>query len=98
MGLRRSQDVHGRVNLIAESRGLLRLDATRIERLNRIDESITLATLPDRTSVEKDDLVATIKIIPFAVAGPVMAEAEALITEAAPLAAIGHCPEASRSG
>ena len=87
-GLRRSQDVHGRVNLIAECRGLLRLDAARIERLNRLDESITLATLPDRSSVEKDDLVATIKIIPFAVAGPVMAEAQALITGAAPLAAI----------
>ena len=76
------------MNLIAECRGLLRLDAARIERLNRLDESITLATLPDRSSVEKDDLVATIKIIPFAVAGPVMAEAEALITGAAPLAAI----------
>ena len=62
---------------------MLRLDAARIERLNRIDESITLATLPDRTSVEKDDLVATIKIIPFAVTGAAMAEAEALTTEGA---------------
>jgi molybdenum cofactor cytidylyltransferase len=87
-GLRRSPDVHGRVNLIAGLRGLLRLDAARIERLNRIDESITLATLPDRTTVEKDDLVATIKIIPFAVAGPALVEAEALITGGAPALAI----------
>ena len=80
-GLRRSQDVHGRVNLIAGWRGLLRLDVRRIERLNRIDESITLATLADRTVVEKDDLVATIKIIPFTVAGTAMAKAEALIAK-----------------
>jgi molybdenum cofactor cytidylyltransferase len=80
-GLRRSQDVHGRVNLVAGWRGLLRLDVGRIERLNRIDESITLATLADRTVVEKDDLVATIKIIPFTVAGTAMAKAEALIAK-----------------
>ncbi len=87
-GLRRSRDVHGRVNLIAESRGLLRLDIKKLERLNRIDESVTLATLADRTVVEKDDMVATLKIIPFAVSGPAMSAAEALISQGAPALAV----------
>ena len=80
-GIRRSQDVHGRVNLFAKSRGLLRLDAAAIERLNLIDEAVTLATLPDRTVVEKDDLVATLKIIPFAVSAPTISAAETLLRQ-----------------
>jgi molybdenum cofactor cytidylyltransferase len=83
--LRRSPDVHGRVNLFATAAGLLRLDVENISRLNRIDESVTLATLADRTVVAPGDMVATLKIIPFAVAGSVMSEAEALIAAAAPL-------------
>ncbi len=80
-GFRRSEDVHGRVNLFAEAQGLLRLDASKIERLNLIDESVTLATLPDRSVVAPDDMVATLKIIPFAVSAATMAAAEALIGE-----------------
>ena len=80
-GIRRSQDVHGRVNLFAEHRGLLRLDAPGIRQLNLIDEAVTLATLPDRTVVEKDDLVATLKIIPFAVSAPTISAAETLLRQ-----------------
>jgi molybdenum cofactor cytidylyltransferase len=87
-GIRRSQDVHGRVNLFAKSRGLLRLDAAAIERLNLIDEAVTLATLPDRTVVEKDDLVATLKIIPFAVSALTISAAETLLREGGPLLAV----------
>jgi len=77
--LRRSTDVHGRVNLLAETDGLLRLDVRKIEQFNLVDESITLATLPDRSVVRQGDMIATLKIIPFAVAGAAMAIAEALI-------------------
>jgi molybdenum cofactor cytidylyltransferase len=77
--LRRSADVHGRVNLFAEADGLLRLHTGAIEQLNLIDEAITLATLPDRSVVKKDDMVATLKIIPFAVGARAMDAAEGLI-------------------
>ena len=87
-GIRRSQDVHGRVNLFAKSRGLLRLDATAIERLNLIDEAVTLATLPDRSVVEKDDLVATLKIIPFAVSASTISAAETLLRQNGRLLAV----------
>jgi molybdenum cofactor cytidylyltransferase len=78
--LRRSTDVHGRVNLFAEADGLLRLDPAAIEALNLIDESITLATLADRSVVKSGDMLATLKIIPFAVSARAMDDAEALIT------------------
>jgi len=77
--LRRSADVHGRVNLFAEADGLLRLDASKIEQLNLIDEAITLATLPDRSVVKSGDMIATLKIIPFAVSARAMDAAETLI-------------------
>jgi molybdenum cofactor cytidylyltransferase len=85
-GLRRSPDVHGRVNLFAEADGLLRLDAPAIERLNLIDESITLATLPDRGVVKSGDMIATLKIIPFAVSARAMEAAETLIATASLIA------------
>src|ERR1700759_1014339 len=65
----RSRAATGRVNLVAEVPGLLRVDAVRIDRLNSIDESITIGTLPDYAVVAPKDLLATIKIIPFSVPG-----------------------------
>lgn len=75
----RSKAATGRVNLLAESAGLLVLDAGLIERLNTLDESITLATLPNYSQVSPKEMLATIKIIPFAVPGPALAVAEALL-------------------
>lgn len=82
-GVRVAAPVHGRVNLFAQADGLLRLNVEAIVALNRIDESVTLATLADATSVVVGDMVATLKIIPFAVAGAVMARALALLDKGA---------------
>jgi molybdenum cofactor cytidylyltransferase len=76
--LARTRAATGRVNLAAEAPGLLCIDGARIDRLNSIDESLTVGTLPDGSVVAAKDLVATIKVIPFAVPGAVLAEAEAL--------------------
>lgn len=56
----------GRCNLVAEAPGLLVLDRDRIDRINAIDESITIATLPAYDPVEERQMAATIKVIPFA--------------------------------
>ena len=77
----RSRAATGRVNLLAEAPGLLRIDATRIDCLNTIDEALTIGTLPDYAVVAAKDLVATIKIIPFAVPGTVLSVAEALVRQ-----------------
>ncbi|HUB13666.1 MAG TPA: molybdopterin-binding/glycosyltransferase family 2 protein [Acetobacteraceae bacterium] len=74
----RTRAATGRVNLAAEAPGLLRVDRGKIDRLNTIDEALTVGTLPDYTVVARKDLVATIKVIPFSVPGTVLAVAEAL--------------------
>ncbi len=80
--LARTRAATGRVNLAAEVPGLLRVDAAMINRLNTIDESLTIGTLPDFSVVAPKDLVATVKIIPFSVPGNVLAVAEALVRQA----------------
>jgi molybdenum cofactor cytidylyltransferase len=77
----RTRAATGRVNLAAEVPGLLRVDAGRIDRINGIDESITIGTLPDYAVVAPKDLVATIKIIPFSVPGNVLSVAEAMVRQ-----------------
>ena len=78
----RSRAATGRVNLVAEVPGLLRIDTAMIDRLNSIDESLTIGTLPDFAVVAPKDMVATVKIIPFSVPGRVLAVAEALVRQA----------------
>jgi molybdenum cofactor cytidylyltransferase len=55
----------GRVNLFAQTRGVLAFDRERVDRLNLVDEAITLGTLPPFAVVEPRQMVATVKIIPF---------------------------------
>src|SRR5216683_2814116 len=55
----------GRANLFAEAHGLFVLAPERIDRLNLVDEAITLGTLPPFAVVEPRQMVATVKIIPF---------------------------------
>jgi molybdenum cofactor cytidylyltransferase len=74
----RSRAATGRVNLFAESPGLFTLDAALIERINAVDESVTIATLPNNSVVDTKEMLATIKIIPFAVPGRVLAVVEAI--------------------
>ena len=62
-----SRASNGRSNLIARSRGLAVLDRVRVERVNMVDEGLTVATVEPYAVVEPGDLLATIKIIPFAV-------------------------------
>jgi len=57
----------GRVNLFATNAGVLRIDEARIHALNRIDEAVTIATLPPWQVVQPGRMAATVKIIPFAV-------------------------------
>ncbi|MDE2227965.1 MAG: molybdopterin-binding/glycosyltransferase family 2 protein [Alphaproteobacteria bacterium] len=67
-GVRADPAFTGRANLFAQSAGLCRVDRAAVDRLNAIDEAITLATLEPDTVVEPKQMVATVKIIPFAVA------------------------------
>jgi molybdenum cofactor cytidylyltransferase len=72
----------GRANLFAETKGLLVFDREQLDRLNLIDEAVTLGTLPRFAVVEPRQMVATVKIIPFAV----------------PEDAVARCIEIARDG
>ena len=83
----------GRVNLFAEARGLLRLDPARVDAINAIDESVTIATLPDHAAVEPGQMLATVKIIPFAAPVAAVEQAERLAAnDAPPLAVLPYRP------
>src|SRR5271169_272647 len=58
----------GRANLFARAAGVLVVDKDAIDHLNRIDEAITVATLPAYKPVVAGEMIATVKIIPFGVA------------------------------
>ena len=74
-GVRADRASTGRCNLHATSDGLLSVDRSVIDRVNAIDPAVTLATLADRTVVRAGRMVATVKIIPFAVPEAVVANA-----------------------
>jgi molybdenum cofactor cytidylyltransferase len=74
----RSRAATGRVNLIAESAGLLTVDAGLIDRMNAVDESVTVATLPNHSVVAPKEMLATIKVIPFSAPGRVLSVVEAM--------------------
>ncbi|HMN87775.1 MAG TPA: molybdopterin-binding/glycosyltransferase family 2 protein, partial [Bauldia sp.] len=62
----------GRSNLYAAGAGVLTVDRSAIDRLNAIDPAVTVATLPEFAVVEPGRMVATVKIIPFAVSRTVV--------------------------
>jgi len=74
-GVRPAKAFTGRANLIANAGGLALIDAAHLDRLNRIDERITVATVAPLAAVSGDQIVATIKIIPFAVPQTILDEA-----------------------
>jgi molybdenum cofactor cytidylyltransferase len=78
----------GRANLFAESAGVLVVEREAIDALNRVDPAITLATLPAFAPVVAGKMIATVKIIPFAVAKAARDGALAAAANAAPLVRI----------
>lgn len=68
----------GRANLIAEVMGPLYVNVPVLEKLNNIDEGITIATLRAYSLVRPGDLLALVKIIPFGVAADRVVDVEAI--------------------
>lgn len=66
----------GRANLFADVAGLATIDAARLSELNLLDEGLTIATTPPFERVAANQMVATVKIITFALPEAVVARAE----------------------
>lgn len=75
-GLSQSAPFTGRVNLYADKPGLIELNSDAVLRINRIDPAITLATLPNLARVSSRSMVATIKVITYAVPKHLVSAAE----------------------
>ena len=75
----------GRANLYAETAGLARIDTARLDALNELDEALTVATLADYEPVEAGQMLATVKIIPFAAPRTAVERGEQLLQGDAPL-------------
>lgn len=56
----------GRCNHFAREAGVAVIDEQRVDALNELDESVTVATLPPYARVSPRQMVATVKIIPYA--------------------------------
>lgn len=70
----------GRVNLHALEAGVFVVDKQLVDAMNAVDPAVTLATLPQYAGVEKGRMVATVKIIPFAVPGAIVDKVTSLCT------------------
>lgn len=86
-GVRVTKAKSGRINVMSMRAGLLELDADRITALNGVDPMITVATLPNLERVTAGVMLATIKVIPYAVRQNVLANICAEIAGAQP------CPD-----
>jgi molybdenum cofactor cytidylyltransferase len=84
-GVRVDRAFTGRANLFSEAAGILVVNKTAIDALNLIDEAVTFATLPAFKPVVAGEMIATVKIIPFAVSGAVRDATLAVARAAAPL-------------
>ncbi len=81
-GLRVSKAATGRVNLFATGPGVARIDAPAIAAFNAINPMITVATVPPFFRVDADVMVATIKIISYAVPADDVTQACAAASDA----------------
>ena len=84
-GVRVDRAFTGRANLFADGPGVLVVDKTAIDCLNLIDEAVTFATLPEFKPVVTGEMIGTVKIIPFAVAGAVRDATVAVARSKTPL-------------
>jgi hypothetical protein len=81
----------GRTNLLSTVLGVLRVDVGRLARVNEC-EGITLGTLLTNTPVRPRQMVATIKVIPFAVLEATVQAAARIAAESGPLLRVDALP------
>ena len=84
-GAERQAAFTGRANLYAAADGVCVIDRARLDRINLVDEAVTVATAMPYDVVAAGDMVATIKIIPFSAPESAVAEAERIAAEGGPL-------------
>lgn len=93
-GLRITGVASGRANLLANEMGILRIDVERLAQINECN-GITLATLMTHTPVHPRQIVATVKIIPYAVPESTVSRVEAISSGSSSIAYVDALPSHS---
>ena len=75
----------GRCNIFAEAHGLAAIDDARVDRLNLLGEAMTLGTVAPHALVEAGQMVATVKVIPFAASRAVVERCVEIAEESGPM-------------
>lgn len=88
--LRFTEAFTGRVNLLANGPGVAVLDVEALERFNLVNPMITVATVPQYQQMTEGGMVATIKVISYAVPGSDVDRAAGLAQDAVRLVAPVH--------
>lgn len=65
----------GRCNIYAQHTGVVEFSDSMVDQVNALDEGITVATVSPFGAVEEGQMLATVKIIPFAVPEAVLSQA-----------------------
>lgn len=78
-GIRKSLPSEGKVDMVAEYRGILKVNTDLLFKTN-VNEKIVLATLHNNTVVEEDTRVAGTRIIPLAIREDEIEKVENLLT------------------
>lgn len=78
----------GRATLHAGRRGVLRLGRELLDRLNRIDDGITIATLRAHSLVDEGEMLALVKVVPFAIPAARVQDAVSIAQEGGALLSI----------
>ncbi len=89
-GARTNAAFTGRCNIYAEVPGLAVVDAARLDRINLVDEAITVATVPAFEPVAPGQMLATVKIIPFAAPAAALDACRSIAAEAGPVVRVAE--------
>ncbi len=84
-GVRVEHPFTGRSNLFAEWPGVFVVEAEGVDAVNAVSEEVTLATLPAFKPVVAGEMLATVKIIPYAISDSLLERAEAAARHSAPI-------------
>jgi molybdenum cofactor cytidylyltransferase len=90
-GLHTPGAASGRANLLSNQAGLLRVDVNRLTKINECD-GITLATLLNHSPVQARQIVATVKIIPYAVPESTLSVVDAIAGGSRPIVRVDALP------
>lgn len=90
-GLHISGVASGRANLLADELGILRIDVERLAQINESD-GMTLATIVSHFPVHAKQIVATVKIIPYALPESTVSEVERISSGDKPIVRVDALP------